>query len=264
MADALKLAQRRAFSLFNNNTMAIATQFQVWSQTLLPNDGDMHTCLIENTMWQRIHDENGSAKRIFARILLDGEQVGICALGHPVPNGSGIGDGIKPPIFLPPWLLQSAGLEGVGETVEIEWIDETYFPEATKIVLRPHESAFYHANARDELEPVLTRYGVLGVGTTVPVPIEELGGYIIQFDVIRTEPANMVLMEGDEVEIEFEKALDYVEPAAVAPPVEPVSDFDATTDIFAPTTISYAEGHRLGGDTVRPPLKDGRPWNPWR
>ena len=256
----LKLGARGPFSLGYFKKMA--TQFRAWSQSLLSGDGDMYTCLVENGMWRRIHTENEEAKRIFARIMVSGEEVGICALGHPVQVGSDFGDGDHSALFLPPWLLQAAGLEGVGEAIEVEWIDETYFPEATKIVLRPHECAFYHANARDELEPVLTRYGVLKVGTTIPVPIEELGGYIIQFDVIRTEPSNMVLMEGDEVAIEFERALDYVEPeAAIAAPTEP-ADFDTAADMFAPAAVA-TNGNRLGG-TVRAPLKDGRPWNPWR
>lgn len=201
------------------------------------------------------------AKRVFA-VIRAGDQSHVCALGQPVRGG--LGDGETDPLYLPPWMLQTLRLEGAGDLVEVEWIPEEFAPEATKIVLRPHESAFYHANAREELEPALTRYGILQVGSTIPVPLEVLGGYVVLFDVVRCEPADLVLMEGDEVAIEFEKALDYEEPvAAAAAPAAPAALEPFGADEMLPAAQAQPQGHILGG-AARPRLPDGRAWNPWR
>lgn len=244
--------------------------FAAWSQAFLGDVAeDLFTCFLEEAEWRQVHDAFATAKRIFA-VLTIRDQKFTCALGHPVRSSIDTEDETER-VFLPPWLLQASRLEGLGEHVAIEWITEEHVPEATKIVLRPHEAAFYGANAKEELEPALTRYGILMAGSTVPVPIEALDGYVILFDVLRTEPADMVLMEGDEVAIDFEAALDYVEPvaaavtapAAVAPEVEskeePFEEMITTSSV----AITQPEGRTLGG-TARPRLPDGRPWNPYR
>ena len=243
-------------------------EFNAWSQQLIDEDVNNYTCFLPEAKWREIHDDNSEVKRVFANIRL-GEQEYVCALGRPVRSNIETGGN---PIFLPPWLIQTMGLEGVGDEVAVNWISDEHAPEATKIVLRPHESAFYHGDARDELEPVLTQYGMLKKGSTIPVPIEELGGYIILFDVIATEPADLVLMQGDEVAIEFEQALDWVDaPVAAAPEppperlLEPLVPFDDDEALLpgTPTPEPSDMGYRLGGVT-HPPMPDGRPWNPWR
>jgi hypothetical protein len=246
-------------------------EFNAWSQEIIDEDLDNYTCFLPERKWRDIHDDNSEVKRVFANILC-GDKEYVCALGRPVRSGIETGGN---PIFLPPWLVQAMGLEGVGDSVTVNWISEEHAPEATKIVLRPHEAAFYHGDARDELEPVLTQYGMLKQGTTIPVPIEALGGYVVLFDVIATEPAELVLMQGDEVAIEFEQALDWVEPvvpaAAAAPPSAlqpvnvPLETFDDDEALLPATSTPEPSdmGYRLGGVT-HPPLPDGRPWNPWR
>ncbi len=242
--------------------------YAAWSQDFLPEGStDLFTCFLEEATWRKLHDRMPDAKRIFASIQA-GERTHVCALGHPVRGGLGSDD--DEPLYLSPWLLQSLRLEGAGDEVVVNWITEDFAPEATKIVLRPHESAFYQANARDELEPALTRYGILRSGSTVPVPLDALGGYVVLFDVMRCEPADLVLMEGDEVEIEFEQALDYVVPSApIAPPIPSALEpepFDPNGSVLPaePSLPPTAQGHILGGQPTRARLPDGRPWNPWR
>jgi hypothetical protein len=155
--------------------------------------------------------------------------------------------------------------------VTVEWIQEESFPEATKIVLRPHDSAFYHADAKEELERCLTQVGVLKEGTTIRVKIAELGGFEIYFDVVKTEPANVVLMQGDEVAIEFMEAMDEAPLSYRSSPVSlpPQEEFKETEQmipsVLAPEQkeMVYDGGYTLGG-TVKPRLPDGRAWNPWR
>ncbi len=187
-------------------------------------------------------------------------------------------------MFLPPWILGVLGVDGSGEEVEVEWMSQEAFPEATKILLRPHDSAFYHADAKEELETALTRLGVVKAGTTIQIPLQKLGGYEVPFDIVSCEPANVVLAEGDEVAIEFEEAVDAAalreaaeaaEAAAAAaaaaqaqqPEPEPEPhDFVSTALAAAASTttwVSAGTGQRLGGGAPRV-CADGRRWNPWR
>ncbi len=256
------------------NNSRLLRPFRVWSQTLIQEQPDLYTAFVDETTWRKVHDEfEGTARRIFANILTAAGDSYCCALGHPVVATGILSENeTAAPLFLPPWLLQMLRLEGIGESVRVEWITEEYAPEATRIVLRPHDSAFFHGDAREQLEPVLTQYGILRKGVTIPVPLEELGGYVVLCDVIQTEPADLVIMEGDEVAIEFEEATDAVATAAAAPPrplprplpFEPMEP--AAPMVPAPPsepTPQEPQGHILGGQ-VRPRLPDGRAWNPYR
>lgn len=257
----------------------MATTYNLWSQHfLLDAPSDPATCFVAETDWHTIHEEVSEAKRIFARIERD-DQVLFCALGQPVRISNQSGD-FERGLFLPSWFLDHLALPGAGEPFEVEWVSEEGLPEATKIVLRPHDSAFYHADAKEELEAVLTRYGVVHRGTTISVPLACLGGYEIPIDILRTEPANILLTEGDEVAIEFESALDeaplaYEPVARVGRPsdVRDWSGSDSTLGeepmIASPSVerplpaLAPISGQRLGGSAVRM-TADGRRWNPWR
>jgi hypothetical protein len=61
---------------------------------------------------------------------------------------------------------------------------------------------------------------------------------------VATEPANIVLAQGDEVVLEFEEALDTISG-------EPSEEEQ-----------QGVQGRRIGGETRI--LADGRRWNPWR
>jgi len=220
---------------------------ELWSNIFLanPDTADWATCTVSLDLWRRTTDENPSA-RLIGQISCGDKHV-FAALGTPSHE---VGPNM---IFMPRWLIDHLGVDGVGETVAIEWRMQESFPEATRIVLRPHDSAFYHADAKEELERALTRLGVLRQGDTLVIPLECLGGYEIAFDVMITEPANIVLAQGDEVVMEFEEALDAV-PVPVPAPV-PMG-----------AMIPQAEeepGQKLSEESARL-MPDGRRWNPWR
>ena len=139
--------------------------------------------------------------------------------------------------------------------MEVTWLTQEAFPEATRIVLRPQDSAFYHADAKEELERALTRLGVIRTGDTILVPLDCLGGYEIPFDVVLTEPANIVLAQGDEVIMEFEEALD-----AISSEEEVEEESEEETEVVTPEP--EPQGQKLGGEVRY--LPDGRRWNPWR
>jgi hypothetical protein len=215
---------------------------ELWSNTFLFETGDWATCSVPLEVWRRITDENPGA-RLFGEFSYGGKTV-YAALGSPNQEAEGN------KAFVPSWMLDHLAAEGAGEAVAVDWLSQDAFPEATRIVLRPHDSAFFHADAKEELERALTRLGVVRQGDTIVIPLECLGEYEIAFDVVLTEPANLVLAQGDEVALEFEEALD-----AIAPPSEP-----PPLDYEEP--VQEPKGQALGGTGRFMP--NGERWNPWK
>jgi hypothetical protein len=147
----------------------------------------------------------------------------------------------------------------MGDLAQITWLSDDAFPPATRIVLRPHDSAFYHSDAKEELELALTRLGVLQKGQTIMVCIQALGDFPMSFDVVDCEPAHIVLADGEEVAMEFEAALD-LPPEPVARPDTPVPEtaFGSMIPEGEPPVITG--GRRLGG--TNRVTADGKAWNP--
>lgn len=240
---------------FLHDTAAVATA-----------SGEGGLCHVDIATWRDIQEENFGAKRLFARIKLgEGGGEAYCALGAPVAEEAAAR------LYCPVWLLDKLDTEGVGEEAEVTWLSEEAFPEATRIVLRPHDSAFYHADAKEELERELTRQGLVSQGDTIFLPVSALGGYCIALDVVLTEPANIVLAEGEEVAVEFEEALDAVRlrSTAPAPPAAAMPEPEQTMHSMLPeqqpltAPAPPSSGNILGGAPVRHTV-DGKPWNPWR
>jgi hypothetical protein len=255
---------------------------EIWSTLFLSDEhaaAEWATAAVDMAAWRRLQDEHEGARRLIGRFEW-AEKEWYVALGAPVYEGDAGGSGNR--LFLPVWMLPNIGIEGCGEVLDVEWMSQEAFPEATKIVLRPHDSAFYHADAKEELETALTRLGVVIAGATIQVPLQKLGGYEVLFDVVSCEPANVVLAEGDEVAIEFEQAVDAaaMEAAARAQAEAEAAEASATSEtdfntlvhpdsvgaMAAPgpaTWTAAGAGQRLGGGAPRV-CADGRRWNPWR
>ncbi len=218
-------------------------------------------CYLGLGAWRRLHDEYKGAGRIFAQLRI-GDQAVYCALGHPLSL-----EGVMPEVaggedtlYIPQRVAARLCVEATGEAAEVMWLTDEAFPAATRIVLRPHDSAFYHADAKEELERELSRRGLLERGQMISVPLAALGGYMVDFDVVVTEPANIVLLQGEEVAMEFEEALDAAAAAAAAEPAPPQPAEDFSAAVVTPE--SPATGRRLGGEVRYNP--DGTRWNPWR
>ena len=249
--------------------------YSAWSTAYVTDTLGQNRCYVSVTEWRRLHDENAGAGRIFARLINDGKVV-YCSLGEPIVR---IEEDLKTegttPIVVPDWVREVLYIEGSGEPVDITWLTNESFPNATRVVLRSHDSVLHHTDVREELERALTSHGVVAEGVTIPIGLQSLDDYTINVDVIHTEPANVVLLEGDEIVFEFEEALDSV-PIALPPAQEPAQQQQLPqsqeSDSMLPpsllptpaiTPFPPGQGQRLGG-ICRPPLPDGRPWNPWR
>jgi hypothetical protein len=229
---------------------------EIWSSIFLAEEHDWATCSLPINTWRRITEEN-PATRLIAEITYLEKKIYV-ALGTPTNEGTDTNN-----IYVPSWLVDHLGIDGCGQDVDVKWLSQDCFPEASRIVLRPHDSAFYHADAKEELERALTRLGVIHEGDTAVIPLGCLGEYQIAFDIIKTEPANLVLAQGDEVAIEFEEALDAVVPEPVKRPDTPIPPpIDFTNILPSTTTVEAPVGKQVGGEERFMP--DGTRWNPWK
>ena len=121
-------------------------------------------------------------------------------------------------VFMPEWMLASNRLEGSGETVTIEAFQSDSLPKATRIVLRPIDSSLFDADFMPVLETAFSRMGVLQQGRQIQLPIAELGITVDLF-VEKTEPESEVYLDGDEIPLEFEQAVDYRAPLPLPLPL---------------------------------------------
>jgi len=240
--------------------MADSESAELWSPVFLTEETlDASTCSLDKHAWTALQNrrEHDGCKRLFARVDHE-EKTLYIALGSYIDCSRAESENTR--LILPQWALEVLSATGMGDLGVVTWLTEEAFPPATRIVLRPHDSAFYHSDAKEELEVALTRIGVLQKGQSILVNIQCLGDYPISFDVVDLEPANVVLADGEEVVMEFEAALDQ-------PPDEPRPDTPIPESTFAsmipePVPLSGATGRRLGG--TNRVTADGRPWNPYR
>lgn len=173
-------------------------------------------------------------------------------------------------IFLPLWMIDAAQLNGDGEESTVEVVDEEYFPEATRIVFRVIDSAIYNADVKEELEKALSSIGVIREHSTLQIPVEALGGYKVEVFVSKTEPANVVLCDGEEVAVDFEEPVDQIEAPTVEPP-RPLTPIPPPLAMFSPEGMIpemgfqpvapqqqgfqafSGNGHSLGGSNLEAP-----------
>jgi hypothetical protein len=182
---------------------------------------DLFVVRATQELWSKWMQENTGDTRVFLRIFHpDGQGSFIVALGDPI---QGIAENR---IYMPSWMLNSNRLEGSGESVVVEAFESDSLPKATRIVLRPIESSFFDADFLPILEKVFSRMGVLQQGKQILVPIEELGGIMAELFVEKTEPEMEVYLDGDDIPLEFEQAVDYrpeaLPPRAATPPLAPM------------------------------------------
>lgn len=193
------------------------TQLRIWSKAYAPSsDPDPYSVQIDKQLWEQAFRRHES-KRMFLQIQHPlGLQDWVVPIGAPVSNSSE-----EEPfnVYLPLWMMDSAQLGADGEIVVGEILNEEAFPEATRIVLRVVDSAFYNADVKEELERALSSLGVIQIHTTLQIPITALGGFTVEVFVSQTEPANLILCDGEEVAVEFEEPVDQVQPPRPPTPI---------------------------------------------
>ena len=229
----------------------MVVSIHLWSKEYAPVPcSDQFSAQVSEDLWNKImRDEEG--KRHFVQI---GEWIVPC--GNPVH----MDDNDEDHIFLPLWMIDSGHFHGNGEELEAEILNEEAFPSATRIVLKVVDSAFYNSDVKDELEKALSSLGVIRAHTTLQIPIKALGNYPVDIFVSETEPANIVLCDGEEVVVEFEEPVDHAMPIQTPLPVErpgtpippPVEIFDSFIPIAEEKSswTAAGAGNVLGTSTL--------------
>jgi hypothetical protein len=211
---------------------------------------DDMVCYIHQFDWAARIQESA---RLFAILTFDEDTTRICAVDHTLTHEIPLD--AENPIFVPLWLIPPEVV--MGTPIHVEFFTQDAFPEASRIVLKPLDSAFYNTDAKEMLTASLSRLGVLRKGDTILLKLEELGGYEMGFYVSELEPADVVLLNAEEVVMEFEEAADQWDGRR---PPTPVSE---EVNMIIPEPPATTPGVVLGGGPVRR-MADGRPWNPYR
>lgn len=219
---------------------------RVWSKAYAPtSDTDPFSIQVDKHVWEEAMRTEGSRRKFLRVEHPDGLDDWIAPIGHPVT----ISDEEKEiyDVFLPLWMIDAAQLQGEGEVSTMEVIDEEHFPEATRIVFRVIDSAFYNADIKDELEKVLSSIGVIRKHSVLQIPVQALGGYQVEVFVSETEPANLVLCDGEEVAVEFEEPVDQITPPRPPTPLpEPPTllpnDLMVPEGFLGPQTQTQTQG----------------------
>jgi hypothetical protein len=233
-------------------------KYTIYSTGFLNSLVDDSLGYISHRVWLQKIDEGFD--RIFANIEFANGLKRICAL-----QGIQEDNMHENAIYLPMWMIPH-GVE-IGDEVDFDIFDKSAFPEALHIVLKPLDSVFYNVNeVRQELSHALTKMGVLVEGEIVKLNLEEND---VLFYVSRLEPANICLMDGEEVSIEFEESADRWDGRPpTPPPAQPerlIPDYSNQNSMLPqqePENKWVGEGNKLGG--LKKTMPDGRPWNPWR
>ena len=87
-------------------------------------------------------------------------------------------------------------------------------PVATQITIQPLETELYQCDIPGAVSKVLANMNILHKHTTLKVPCEELGGYIVEVFIKDCQPEDIVLLRG-ECPLEIEQVAE--EPSAPAP-----------------------------------------------
>jgi hypothetical protein len=236
---------------------------RIWSKAYAPSpDTDSFSIQVDKHIWQQAMQPEG-ARRQFLRIEHPGGlEDWIAPIGHPVTISEEEKDIYD--VFLPLWMIDAAHLSGDGETTTLEVMSEENFPEATRIVFRVIDSAFYNADVKGELETALSSIGVIRKHSVLQIPVEALGGYKVEVFVSETEPANLVLCDGEEVAVEFEEPVDQISPPRPPTPI-PAPVPVLSTDLMVPEAFLgppaqpqgfqafQGEGRLLGGSNAEMP-----------
>ncbi len=238
------------------------TPVHIWSKAYAPSlDSDAFSIQVDKSLWEKAMRVEGSRRKFLRIEHPEGLEDWIAPIGHPVQEESQ--DETYQNIYMPLWMIDAAHLRGEGDEAVVEILDEQFFPEATRIVVRVIDSAFYNADVKQELEQALSAIGVIREHTTLQIPIQALGGYAVEVFLSKTEPANVVLCDGVEVALEFEEPVYQIapprpptpipEPPAILQPDMMVPDGFVGTSQQTGFRPFQGQGHIIGSSNVNIP-----------
>jgi ubiquitin fusion degradation protein 1 len=122
-------------------------------------------------------------------------------------------------IFIPFRMMQSLWLNE-GEFVNLKYSVKIEYCKGTKILLRPHTSDFLEIEDHKTFleKGLVENYSILSNNDIISL---EYLGNVLYFDVLSTEPGECIIINDTDLEVDFEKPLDYKEPKPKTPPPSP-------------------------------------------
>lgn len=127
-------------------------------------------------------------------------------------------------IHVPYYIMNELGIEE-GSKIKLELVIPI---KGSYIKLRPHSTDFINLqNPKAVLEKILSRdYSVITEGHTIALNYKELKR-IFYIDIVETKPSNIIQIINTDVNVDFDKPLDYVEPIPQPKTIpKPVSKFN--------------------------------------
>lgn len=198
----------------------MAHPIKLWSKAYAPSpDTDNFSIQVEKSLWEDAMRQEGSRRKFLRIEHPDGLDDWIAPIGQPVTVDHSEENEPHKNLYLPLWMIDVGHFRGEGEEAVVNIMDEEFFPQATKIVLRVIDSAFYNADIKEELERALSAIGVIRQHTILQIPVQALGGFAIEVFIAETEPANVVLCDGEEVAVEFQEPVDQIAPPRPPTPI---------------------------------------------
>lgn len=183
---------------------------------------DLWTVRPTSDLFERWMREHPTSTRLFVRIHhpFHLDETALAAVGDPIETPE-----FHNSLFLPTWMVHSNQYNGIGEETRITVFDQSELPKATRIVVRPVDSLLFQtSDVLSVFERNLSRLGVLQQGKLYPLPLEEFDGTIVTFFTEVLEPEGEVFLDGDDIPLEFEEAVDSPPPVVriPTPPPEPI------------------------------------------
>lgn len=229
---------------------------RLWSKAFAPtSDPDPYSLQVDRTLWEQAFRREGGRRKFLRIAHPAGLEDWYAPIGQPVVPEEEYEEVRN--VYWPLWMMDAAHVGGNGEETTAEILDEDSFPEATRIVLRVVDSAFYNADVKEELERALSSLGVISQHTTLQIPVAALGGFPVEVFVSKTEPANVILCDGEEVALEFEEPVDQMRPPTPIPVPDPILQVPSMIPLAAPEPQGFrafqGQGQTLGGSNASIP-----------
>mgnify|MGYP002037241731 FL=1 len=170
----------------------------------------------------------------------------------------GVHEFSSPPgvVHLPYHIMNSCSI-GEGTNVKVELVSP---PKGSFIKLRLHNSKEFSklSNPKAVLEKIMSNdYPVVTQGQTIAIHYTDLNK-VFMMDIVETKPSEVIEILNADINVDFDKALDYVEPEPSPPAQEAWSESKSVAQSTRQiprnykTTVDYdmkrfpGVGHRLG------------------
>lgn len=135
----------------------------------------------------------------------------------------------KSMIFVPQWVLDSIGHDGIcDDVIKLEKVDTLDIPVATKIVIKPLDPVAFEIDTLEYFQKAMLNLHSIRIGMIIPILVPELGhDYRIMASIESVEPAELSRILESEIDVDFINEINKI--------VEPISDIQHTEST---TTVS--------------------------